>query len=209
MDINYHKRMGEMVDLKKIRAEMGMTLSEIALKMGVSQRTWQRWEKNPEMVSIGDLNKIEELLNFNFGAAEEKQSSELIEVPYYEDVRASMGNGILNHESEVRKIAFDAAMLRDIYKLYCTKGLSLINAYGDSMVPTIPSDSIVFIQKGDGIPDGSICAAMLDGELYIKRLQKRPVVKLISDNKEYDPITIHEEDDFIILGKVIGVLKTI
>lgn len=209
MDINYHKRMGKMVDLKKIRAEMGMTLSEIALKMGVSQRTWQRWEKNPEMVSIGDLNKIEELLNFNFGAAEEKQLPELIEVPYYEDVRASMGNGILNHESEVRKIAFDAAMLRDIYKLYCTKGLSLINAYGDSMVPTIPSDSIVFIQKGDGIPDGSICAVMLDGELYIKRLQKRPVVKLISDNKEYDPITIQEEDNFIILGKVIGVLKTI
>lgn len=198
-----------MIDLLQIRTSLGATQEWMALKLGKSLKTYQNWEKNPEKLSHEKIERI--LSTFNVELAlqpEEKQLSELIEVPYYEDVRASMGNGILNHESEIRKIAFDAAMLRDIYKLYCTKGLSLINAYGDSMVPTIPSDSIVFIQKGD-IPDGSICAAMLDGELYIKRLQKRPVVKLISDNKEYDPITIQEDDNFIILGKVIGVLKTI
>lgn len=198
-----------MIDLLKIRTSLGATQEWMALKLGKSLKTYQNWEKNPERLSHEKIERI--LSTFNVELAlqpEEKQLPELIEVPYYEDVRASMGNGILNHESEVRKIAFDATMLRDIYKLYCTKGLSLINAYGDSMVPTIPSDSIVFIQQGD-IPDGSICAATLDGELYIKRLQKRPVMKLISDNKEYDPITIQEEDDFIILGKVIGVLKTI
>jgi len=198
-----------MIDLLKIRTSLDATQEWMALKLGKSLKTYQNWEKNPEKLSQEKIDRILSTFDVELiSQLKEKQLSELIEVPYYEDVRASMGNGILNHESEVRKIAFDATMLRDIYKLYCTKGLSLINAYGDSMTPTIPSDSIVFIQKGD-IPDGSICAALLDGELYIKRLQKRPVMKLISDNKEYDPITINEEDDCIILGKVIGVLKTI
>lgn len=195
-----------MIDLLKIRNSFGETQDWMALKLGVSLRTYQNWEKNPKKLPQEKIDRIFSTFQIE---QEQEERNNMVEIPYYEDVRASMGNGILNHESEVRKIAFDAIMLRDIYKLYCTKGLSLINAYGDSMTPTIPSDSIVFIQKGDGIPDGSICAVLLDGELYIKRLQKRPVVKLISDNKEYDSITIQEEDDFIILGKVIGVLKTI
>lgn len=195
------------MDLVQIRNTIGETQDWMALKLGISLRTYQNWEKNPKKLSDEKKERIASTFDIQLGTDEYKETA-MIEIPYYEDVRASMGNGVLNHESEVRKISFDATMLREIYKLYCLKGLSLINAYGDSMTPTIPSDSIVFIQQGD-IPDGSICAALLGGELYIKRLQKRPVLKLISDNKEYDPITIHEDDDFTILGKVIGVLKTI
>lgn len=129
-----------------------------------------------------------------------------IKVPYYENVSASMGNGILNHDDSIKKISLEINFLKEIYHLHCTKGLSLINAYGDSMSPTIPSDSIIIVQDTD-IPNGSICAAVLDGELYVKRIQKRPTLKLISDNKAYDDIYIKEGDDFKIVGKVVGTLK--
>lgn len=199
-----------MEDFKALRKTLNMTQEDVAIKLGITPRTYQRWEKEPEKLSKTDIDRVLTILGgvIDIRMSIIKQGFDLVEVPYYEDVRASMGNGVLNHESSVRKISFDITMLREIYKLYCVKNLSLINAYGDSMSPTIPSDSVVFIQKGE-IPDGSICAAMLDGELYIKRLQKRPALKLISDNKSYDDIPIGENDNFIILGKVVGIFKRI
>lgn len=198
------------MNYEELRKNAKLTKQEVADKLDISLSTYVRIEDNPDRAS----KKVHDQLMKIFGIdiddrlAIIRQGFDLVEVPYYEDVRASMGNGVLNHESSVKKLSFDITMLREIYKLYCVKDLSLINAYGDSMSPTIPSDSIVFIQKGE-IPDGAICAALLDGELYIKRLQKRPALKLISDNKSYDDIPIGENDNFIILGKVVGIFKRI
>jgi repressor LexA len=199
-----------MEDFKALRKTLNMTQEDVAIKLGITPRSYQRWEKEPEKLSKTDMDRVLDILGgaIDIRMSIIKQGFDLVEVPYYEDVRASMGNGILNHESSVKKISFDITMLREIYKLYCVKDLSLINAYGDSMSPTIPSDSVVFIQKSE-IPDGAICAALLDGELYIKRLQKRPALKLISDNKSYDDIPIGENDNFIILGKVVGIFKIV
>jgi phage repressor protein C with HTH and peptisase S24 domain len=198
------------MDYKKLMKSKGLTQKEVSDKLGVASSTFWRIMKNPDdslsrnqyktlMDILGiDLSKNLALVQEGFG---------LFSVPYYEDVRASMGNGEINHESSVRRIAFDDNFLRDVYRIYSIKGLSLINTFGDSMAPTIPSESVVFVQEGVDIFDGTICAVMLDKELYIKRLQKKPTLKLISDNKAYDDIYIKEGDDFIILGKVLGIFK--
>ena len=54
--------------------------------------------------------------------------------------------------------------------------------------------------------EGQICVTRIDDELYVKRFQKRPKYKLISDNKEYDSITL-EGENFEILAVVVGMFQ--
>ncbi|TLE00950.1 S24 family peptidase [Helicobacter muridarum] len=54
--------------------------------------------------------------------------------------------------------------------------------------------------------EGQICIARIDDELYIKRLQKRPKYKLISDNKSYDDILL-EGENYEILGVIVGLFQ--
>lgn len=207
--------------VKEFRSIMGYTKKKLADICGVSEGLINELEANRvkkasmkvyegifSVMKLDDTSKFsDDFLNF-ISKYPQKYEENVLEIPYYENVKASMGNGILNYDSSVRKIMFDLKFFKEMYQLYCTKKLSLINANGDSMSPTIPSDSVVIVQETD-IPDGSICAVILDGELYVKRLQKRPTLKLISDNKSYDDIYIKEDDNFNIIGKVVGVMKKI
>lgn len=74
------------------------------------------------------------------------------------------------------------------------------------MSPTIPENCQLLIQQSDSFQEGQICVVRLDNELYVKRLQKRPKYKLISDNKNYDDIEL-ENEDYEILGVVVGFFK--
>ncbi|STQ85450.1 LexA repressor [Helicobacter muridarum] len=73
------------------------------------------------------------------------------------------------------------------------------------MTPTIPPNCRLLVQKG--MPrEEQICVTRIDDELYIKRLQKLPKYKLISDNKSYDDIDL-EGRDYDILGIVVGLFQ--
>ena len=191
------------------------TKGALAKKLGISNSAISQWVVT-DTIPSAHIEKVAQLSGRSFESIRKDVVAErrieiinkgwdIVEIPYYVDARASMGGGIQNYESSKKKLSFDISFLREVYHLHCTKGLSLVNAYGDSMAPTIPSDSIVFVQDTD-IQDGSICAVLIDNEMYIKRIQKRPVLKFISDNKKYDDIYI-DEKDVKIIGKVIGIFK--
>ena len=89
-------------------------------------------------------------------------------------------------------------------------GIQLVTIKGDSMEPTLPNRAIAFVDsninefQGDGI-----YAFVLDGEAYIKRLQRIPgKIIVISDNTVYEPfyITPEMEDRMQIAAKFIRVL---
>lgn len=129
-----------------------------------------------------------------------------IQIPVYDDVYASAGQGLLNEEYITRHIGMQKDFLRDYFGVANFLGLSIITARGDSMSPTIPENCQLLIQQSDSFQEGQICVVRLDNELYVKRLQKRPKYKLISDNKNYDDIEL-ENEDYEILGVVVGFFK--
>lgn len=92
-----------------------------------------------------------------------------------------------------------------------TNGVSLINAFGDSMTPTIKQGDLLFIDTNikEFVGDG-IYFFKLDGEGFVKRLQRFPKGKIMamSDNKNYIPFEISGEDFATaeIVGKFIKVL---
>lgn len=135
-----------------------------------------------------------------------KMSQDNFSVPYFDDVYASAGGGYINEENPPKMIEFSKSFLRDYLGTVEFSRLNVIKSKGDSMEPTIPKNALLFIRLGD-VKEGQICVARIEDELYVKRLQKRPVVKLISDNPDYDPITLQPDENFEIIGCVIGYIK--
>ncbi len=133
-------------------------------------------------------------------------SPDFIQIPVY-DVIASAGNGLVNDEQILENVGVDKSFLKGYFGLTSFIDLSIITAKGDSMTPTIPENSQLLIQRL--LPqEGQICVVRIDDELFVKRLQKLPKYKLLSDNKRYEDIDL-EGRDYEIVGVVVGLFKRV
>ncbi|PZT47319.1 DNA-binding protein [Helicobacter valdiviensis] len=132
-------------------------------------------------------------------------NDEIVIIPFYENVRASAGSGAYNDEESSQPFSFSKNFLREYFGLLSFANLSVIIGYGDSMSPTLPENCYLLVQQGEA-KEGEICVTRIEEELYVKRLQKRPKLKLLSDNKAYEPIEL-EGENFEILGRVVGYFK--
>ncbi|HEG7042085.1 TPA: LexA family transcriptional regulator [Campylobacter jejuni] len=132
-------------------------------------------------------------------------NDDMINIPFFENVRASAGSGAYNDEESTQALGLSKSFLRECFGLYSFINLSVILGQGDSMTPTLPENCYLLIQQGE-VAEGEICVTRIEDELYVKRLQKRPKLKLLSDNKAYEPINL-EGENFEILGRVVGYFK--
>lgn len=82
-----------------------------------------------------------------------------------------------------------------------------VRVNGDSMEPLFANQQIIYVNKADKseVRNHQFVIAELNGEFFIKKLQMDDdgSIKLISLNKKYSDIQIHDYDDFIIRGIVI------
>lgn len=151
------------------------------------------------------LNNNKDNLPIHSAADELPNDDDLISVPFLESITASAGEGAYNDNEESEQLTFQKSFLRQYFGIISFKNLSIIVGKGDSMSPTLPESCYLLVQLGN-VNDGEICIARIDDELYVKRLQKRPKLKLFSDNKSYEPIEL-EGENFEILGRVVGYFK--
>jgi len=77
---------------------------------------------------------------------------------------------------------------------------------------TIEDGDYIIVNSEDTTPqNGEIVLSVIDGMANIKRFYRDPLNKQIvlmsESTKDFPPIHIHEDDDYIINGKVIQVIK--
>ncbi|STQ86069.1 LexA family transcriptional regulator [Helicobacter muridarum] len=166
--------------------------------------------KSPQNRFLSDSLVIPKSQNKGFLSQNNSQSNDTIQIPIY-DVYASAGQRLINDENIESYVGIDKSFLHRNFGLTSFVDLSIIHARGDSMLPTIPPNCKLLVQSKasleKGIPrEEQICVTRIDDELYIKRLQKRPKYKLISDNKSYDDIIL-EGENYEILGVVVGLFQ--
>lgn len=78
---------------------------------------------------------------------------------------------------------------------------------GNSMEPDIPDGSVVLIHKQDTVETGEVGAFFLNGHMYCKkRSVENGKTVLLSNNSEYTPIEIRDEDISKCYGKVIQIM---
>lgn len=85
---------------------------------------------------------------------------------------------------------------------------------GDSMTPGIKEGDLLVVDRSLEPFDGCIAVCCLNNEFTIKRIdlsgKEKGYIRLIPDNRKYEPITVTEDDKFILWGVVRYVIhKTV
>lgn len=216
--------------LKEIRIKRKHTQGSLAQLSGVPQQTIQAIESqriketrhlmrlakalriNPEWLSTGegemDRGYPEESGDLVLRDSYPEYASPF-SIPVYA-ITASMGRGrFLDSEEILKIVVLDPATMRDMNLSGGSNGIVAVYADGESMLPTIPPKSIVFVDRNQRDLRDGVHLVRLEEMIYVKRLQRLPnhKVKVISDNSIYEPfeVDLKNGDDFEILGKVLRV----
>lgn len=124
-------------------------------------------------------------------------------LPYIEQgVSAGFPSPAMDFEDQ--KIDLNIVLIKHPMATYYgrVKGVSLKDA-------GIDDGDLLIVDKSLEPKDGHIAVCFLDGEFTAKRLRvKNKVVTLCPENDQYSPIIVGPENDFIVWGIVIHVVKT-
>ena len=194
--------------LLAIREEQGLSQKEMAHILGISQQSYNNYEKGKRTIPNDLLAKINKLFNVSFdwlfadeGSMYNKKQQNNNKENYLIDklsLQASAGPGITNFEVEVEeKLSISKTFFRTPQN---PQNLKIIEIVGDSMEPTLLNGShiVIDISKKGGI-DG-VYALLLQDEVLVKRLQFNldQTIDIISDNpaykiQKYNPIETQVE----------------
>lgn len=80
---------------------------------------------------------------------------------------------------------------------------------GDSLKDAgIHDGDLLIVDKSLEPINGKIAVCFIDGEFTVKRIKiEKDIVWLIAENKDYSPIKVTKDNDFVIWGIVINVIK--
>jgi DNA polymerase V len=85
-----------------------------------------------------------------------------------------------------------------------------VRVEGDSMVGAgIFSGDVLVIDRSKDPKEGVIVVAAVNGEMVVKRLaQTHAGMVLVSENENYEPIVVGEDEDCVVWGVVVGSVRT-
>lgn len=210
--------------LRIAREECMYSRQKAAHYADVGTTTLQQWETGSREASIETIGKLAEVYCVSpqyliFGdtshiSAPQVQAEEVVDdeydyIPAY-DVEVSAGNGsvCLGEASATKHLAFRKQWLKA--RGLTAKSLAALFTKGDSMTPTIPESAVVVINRDHTTPlDGKVYVIRIEDRHYVKRIQWLigGGLRLISDNKFYDPLDITKADmeatNIEVCGQVI------
>jgi len=187
--------------------------SDFAEEIGVSLPGLKGWlaEKNgPNFTALAriaeltgaDLNWL--VMGKDAARPENRPDFALIK---HLDVHASAGNGALNNEEQqIGSLSFRRDWLRE--RGINPNAATVINAWGDSMEPTIRSGDTLLVDSSiDRIIDEGIYILVLNGLALVKRLRihMNGDLTLSSDNPQYGNETVKAKtlNDLTVAGRVM------
>jgi repressor LexA len=111
------------------------------------------------------------------------------------------GTPVLSEENIEEYCALDGSTV--------PKGAFLLRVRGDSMVGDHIQDSdLILVRPQPRAEDGDIVVAMVDGETTVKKLCRRgDGIQLLPSHPAMKPISIREDAQLRIIGKVVAVLR--
>ena len=135
-----------------------------------------------------------------------------ISVDYYPDVLASCGGGAFELSNIKEKIRIPKMCIEQYMPL---ARYSVINAYGDSMQPTILSRDKLIVEflESKVIKDNNIYIFYYNDRIFCKRLvQNIDSIVVISDNPDktiYPTSVIEKENmnDIYLIGRIVGLMR--
>lgn len=201
-------RHSELLERLQNLTQARISQQAIATKLGVRQSTIGNRATKDSEYSIEELIKIEQAMGLPIGCLSGVSSSD-ITLDFYPDVFGSCGSGCIVFSEASEKIS----VTKDIITNYSASNqYSIISARGSSMAPTINDEDKLVIQHNlnEQIIDDTVYLFKYNDELFIKRLVKNvDQIVCISENPRFqDRIIEPKEDNFSIIGKVVGLFRS-
>lgn len=170
--------------------------------------------KQMEWLSLFDnasLEVREDVLDvLMFEQSGDLQNERFVRIPRM-SASGSMGLGIpanLSHDDVVDSVILQEQWLRRMLMNFSSiKNLRIVTGHGDSMSDTFKDGDALFIDIGiTEFTDDAVYMFEIYNDIRIKRLQalKKGKIKMISDNKKYDSMVIEPDDQFRIIGRIVG-----
>jgi phage repressor protein C with HTH and peptisase S24 domain len=146
-----------------------------------------------------------------FGRGEGPSDQAAVRVPRF-DVQLAAGAGSWNDgRRHIEDVQLTRSFLEQLGRQNAT-GLSVLQARGDSMTPTVADRAFMVVDETVTQPFDDVFAFVLAGEARVKRF-RRVVdgLTLISDNDAYPPETLRADQmkRLQVVGQVLGVLQPI
>lgn len=219
----YHNELIEII--KNQTGEMPKQ-KEIAEALNIDVGTINKRAKRNSYYNIEELYKINDwfgrkYLEFNlFESANTNKmiknvlnkvnkKDDCINIDYFPEVFGSCGSGVFVLSETKEQIQVPKKIVKNYNSV---KKYSVINAYGDSMLPFIHDKDLLVVQHYDGeqIKDNRVYVFRFGENIFVKRLVlniNQLVIK--SDNTEYKPITLelNKDTDIQIIGQIVGLMR--
>ena len=224
--MNTNEAIGERV--RHIREhEKGMSVAAFARLLDEKDHRIRDIESGKQKIPPEIITKLRNILNINpdwllTGEGEMYKTDKMqvfdnengIQVNYYPDVYASAGYGATNTLIEPQKVTLSKFII-DSFKIINPKRVDLIHIYGDSMEPVFQNGDIAVVERIDDISEvknGDTIIANIDGDLFIKKIEKIPfqnAIILKSTNSLYKDIIVEDFDKFKVVAVVRGKFRVI
>ena len=199
--------------IREKRIELGMTMKQLADKVGVHEGTISRWESGEianmkrdkilllsqvlkiplEVIMEWDGDRSDQWVYFNNVSSIAKRS-----YPLFDGI--ACGKPILMPDGIDVYVDVTVDVQADF----------ILRCHGDSMVGArIQDGDLVFIRSQPTVENGEIAAVAIDDEATLKRFyydSESKTVTLIAENPKYPPVVIGEESgkEVRILGKAVA-----
>lgn len=212
--------------LEDLTKDMGLTQVDLAKKLGWYQTRVSELfldkanipaRKLYDFASFFGLD-YKELKDYNEGKTDKIPSrtqnpinkTDIIEIDIL-DVSACCGNGVENiTENVIGQHMMTLPALREL-TTSLPENIKIIKAIGESMIPTIYPNDVVWIDISVKTPTSDGLYVLCVGtDLMIKRIQINPFdgsATIKSDNTQYMPFTRPKFQDVNVIGRVIYHMK--
>lgn len=183
--------------ISKIRKEQHMTKVELAKRTGINIGHITHIEKGERHPSHKALMSI----------------ASALDVPY--QILSHLYDKRITEEIErcdtINHLSYNKVLAIDSYSQFidCPSSAShasvALKIQDDVMEPTLKKDSYAFLELNVPLKHKDIGLFEYQGNLFVRRfIVRKDKLVLRADNKAYSDIDLSEEDDFIMIGRVIS-----
>lgn len=200
--------------LKKIRVFRNMKQSDLGQKAGTSSQMIINYENGSRGLTVKKLQEFSQILDVPLYAffledfdsyllALAKGDTELIGVESMLRIpvisKVSAGSGAIVEDN----VSFYINIPKDVWP---TCDFATV-VEGNSMSPKIEDGEIIFVHSQNTLENGQIGLFSYENEVFVKKYKYNIVdkeVELISINPDYEKIIIQDDENFKIIGRVLG-----
>ncbi len=195
--------------IKKRRLELGLSVDDLAEKIGKNRATVYRYENNQieklpatilEPLTKALLTTPAHLLNYS-DSISSKSHSKGVKIPVLGSVAAGIPIDAVEDIDDYEEISAHMAGLGDYFAL---------KIKGNSMEPKFSKGDVIIVKRQDDIESGEIGVVLVNGsDATVKKIIKQDRgIMLVATNQEVYPPTFYtnkeiEELPITILGKVV------